>query len=199
MVSGLLNGAKIARNDRIENYLAALAKAGNKTNAAKMTGIPRQTLTKWRSNIEDFRDREAEAMEEFRGMLLDVAIDRAVNGWEKPVVHQGQYQYVKDPVTREWVLDENGDFVKVTVTQKDNQLLLKLLEANIPQFHKNPETLISIGGMDDEAPAIKIMWGNPDGSAGAPVMLEDKGEQDIEDAEFEEIKEEPKEEIDIFS
>ena len=187
-----VNSQVIKREDRIQNYLAALSMGGHKVDAAKQVSVPPSTLTNWRNSVTDFKEREAAAMEEFRGMLFHEAVDRAINGWEKPVIHQGDFQYAKNPATRELLMNhETGEFIKVTQTVKDNALLIKLLEAHIAQFNKNPQTLIAIGGMDEDAPTIRVMFG--------PDNAEEKTVDDVDavDAEFTHVEEE--EEADIYS
>lgn len=81
-------------------FLACLARGMSVAAAAQSTGVPRQTVYKWRAHPA-FAEAWAEAIETATDRLEDEARRRALEGVKKPVYRNGQIVgYVKNPSDR---------------------------------------------------------------------------------------------------
>lgn len=78
------------REQRKQKFLRALAECGVITDAAKVAGVERKTVYRWREQDPDFAKAWDEAEQEAADKLEREAIRRAVEGVEEPVFHQGK-------------------------------------------------------------------------------------------------------------
>jgi hypothetical protein len=82
--------ASIRTPEREIAFLAALSATANVLRACEAAGIGRTTAYDWRDADEDFRKRWDRALEIGVEALEDEAVRRAHEGWEEPVMYQGQ-------------------------------------------------------------------------------------------------------------
>jgi hypothetical protein len=80
---------KIARKKR-ESFLKTLAETSTVSRAARVAGIKRSTLYKWRKEDETFALAWDEALEEGIDKLEAEAVRRAKDGTQEPVYYQGK-------------------------------------------------------------------------------------------------------------
>ena len=86
----MANSRRAARSDRARaKFLDVLRESCNVSEAARAAGIGRRTAYEWRDADEEFATAWAEAEQEAIDKLEREAWRRAVEGVDKPVVHQG--------------------------------------------------------------------------------------------------------------
>ena len=68
-------------------------------------------------------------------MIRDRIHQVALQGVLEPIVYKGQIQYERDD-EGEFVLDEHGEQIPVTVAKYDNRVLMRLAEANLDEYAK---------------------------------------------------------------
>lgn len=93
------------------NFLETYAKTGNILLSCKAAGISRTTYYNWQEKDEEFGFRAHQAEREFADIVLAEFVQRAVHGYEKPVVSAGKMVYEEIPVLDQWgnqVVDEIG-------------------------------------------------------------------------------------------
>jgi hypothetical protein len=149
-----------------EKLLEEFSKTPNICAAVDKVGIGRQSFYEWIAADEDFK----KAVEETRmgpgaDNLEAVAIDHALNGTPKPVIFQGAIQYqmkprlkngkaefVKDELGNphmlmDYVLDEKGQPIPLTIVEFDHALLTRMLDRLRPRplAGQLGEALLNIG------------------------------------------------------
>ncbi len=82
--------SRTARTDRArEKFLAVLRESCNVSEAARAAAIGRRTAYEWRDADQKFAAEWAEAEQEAIDKLEREAWRRAVEGVDKPIIHQG--------------------------------------------------------------------------------------------------------------
>ena len=97
-------------------FLAAYEQLCHIAKAAAAAGIAIRTHYDWMEKDEQYRRLFNEAKPLARQTLYDEAVDRAINGWDEPVFHNGQ--------------------VCGHLRKRSDRLLERLLEANFPEFRR---------------------------------------------------------------
>jgi hypothetical protein len=100
---------------RADLFLAAYRETGSVTAASIVSGYPRQThYSRLKTNqayAKAFAAAEVHAEEQRKEQTLSRVVrlenalfTRAVEGWEEPIVHQGQFYYppIRDEKTGQW-------------------------------------------------------------------------------------------------
>jgi hypothetical protein len=93
------------------NFLTAYAANGNILLSCKAAGIARSTFYEWQEKDETFSLRWHQAERDFADLVLAEFIQRAKDGYLKPVVSAGKMVYDEVPVLDQWgnqVVDDNG-------------------------------------------------------------------------------------------
>jgi hypothetical protein len=122
---------------KINAFLAAIRVMPNVTRAAKAARINKsQHYAKLKSSPE-YAAAFQQALQIGCDALSDVAVTRATDGWEEPIVYQGKIALQKDPDT--------GNLVAVMVRKFDNRLLQFILERRHPEYRERGEE----SGTDD--------------------------------------------------
>ena len=111
-------------------FLAAFRQAGTITEAAEAAGIHRQRHSEWMQQPA-YAAEFADAKEEHADRLEAEAIRAAIEGWEEPVIYQGQLQYTP-------VLDRDGQPIKDPSDPKGKRILFKPFTVR----KKNPTLLM---------------------------------------------------------
>ena len=73
--------------------------------------------------------------------ISDLAVERAMLGWEEPIVFRGRVSLRKDPDT--------GELIPLTIRKFDNHLLAFLLEHRHPAYARVPHSEESSGSMEE--------------------------------------------------
>jgi hypothetical protein len=116
---------------KITAFLAAIRVMPNVTRAARAARINKsQHYAKLKSSPA-YAAAFQQALQMGLDALSDVAVTRATEGWEEPVVYQGRIALQEDPGT--------GKAVPVTVRKTDNQLLRFILERRHPEYRERVE------------------------------------------------------------
>jgi hypothetical protein len=148
---------------KITAFLAAIRVMPNVTRAARATKIHKsQHYTKLKSSPE-YASAFQQALQMGCDALSDVAVTRATDGWEEPVVYQGRIALQEDPRT--------GKVVPVTVRRIDNQLLRFILERRHPEYRERVE---ESGAVDIHVLMEKL-------NDGRQCVAEEKAERDAEE------------------
>jgi len=148
---------------KIRAFLAAIRVLPNVTRAAHAAKINKsQHYAKLKSSPE-YAAAYQQAWQMGCDALSDVAVMRATDGWEEPVVYQGKIALQEVPGT--------GKVVPVTVRRVDNQLLRFILERRHPEYRERVE---ESGAVD-----IHVLMDNL--NAGRQRVAEEKAERDAEE------------------
>ena len=114
--------------------IQAMAHAPTLSRAADISGVSPSTAHTWRRIDPVFQAALEEVRPLFVDSLRDVVHDRAVLGYQKPVLYKGQIQYQRDPRTGDLVLDENFEPMVLMERVHSDRLLERVLEANVPEY-----------------------------------------------------------------
>jgi hypothetical protein len=145
---------------KIRAFLAAIRVMPNVTRAAHAAKIHKsQHYFKLKSSPE-YAAAFQQALQMGCDALSDVAVMRATDGWEEPVVYQGKIALQGVPGT--------GKVVPVTVRKVDNQLLKFILERRHPDYRERVE---ESGTVD-----IHVLMDNL--NAGRQRVAEEKAERE---------------------
>lgn len=107
---------KLSADRKKKLILQLLAQTGSPIVACQRLGIATESFYRYKKEDADFAQAVAETMEEVGDMLEAVALDRAVNGVDKPVYYKGE--------------------VVGHVTEYSDGLLEKLLKAAKPEKYR---------------------------------------------------------------
>jgi hypothetical protein len=147
---------------KISAFLAAIRAIPNVTRAARAAKIHKsQHYAKLKSSPE-YAAAFQRALQMGYDTLSDVAVTRATEGWEEPVIYQGRIALQEHPDT--------GKVVPVTVRRIDNQLLRFILERRHPEYRERVE---ESGAVD-----IHVLMENL--NAGRQRVADEKAERDSE-------------------
>lgn len=152
--------------ERAAAFCAALAETCNVGKACKAIGIGRRTAYEWREDDPEFAKAWAGAMRIGVSALEDEAHRRAFDGADKPLVHQGQFTYLRDfdaidpqtgqryPAHLAPVLkDAQGNPRIATMKEYSDTLAIFLLKAHDPEKYRERQE-INHGVSGDLAAAI---------------------------------------------
>jgi hypothetical protein len=114
-------------------FLDSFKVTANVSRSAKMAGVHRGTVYDWRHTDPAFATRYAEAEEDARDVLRAVILDRAVTGWDEPVVSVGQV-----------IRRDNGD--PWLVRRYDSRLLAALAAVRLPEWRAATRQQVEITG-----------------------------------------------------
>jgi len=138
---------------RKKAFLAALAKSGNIGVACRESRVPRPTQNDWREKDPEFQAKFLEALNAAADGLEEEARIRAAVGWEEPVIHMGQVQYVRNPQTGELVLNDDFEPIILTIKKKSDRLLEVMLKAKRPEY-RNSGMSLNLGGTGGEGQPV---------------------------------------------
>ena len=148
---------------KIRAFLAAIRVMPNVTRAAHAAKIHKsQHYAKLKSSPE-YAAAFQQALQIGYDALSDVAVTRATDGWEEPIVYQGRIALQEEPGT--------GKVVPVTVRRIDNQLLRFILERRHPEYRERVE---ESGTVD-----IHVLMDNL--NAGRQRVADEKAEREAEE------------------
>jgi hypothetical protein len=112
-------------SSKVHAFLAAIRAYPNIGAAAKAARISRYTHYKRYDRDAAYRKAFDEAWRYGVGVIRDVAIHRAVSGYQEPVIHKGRFMY-----------DGRGKKRRMrTVTKYPERLLMRVLGAEIPDVY----------------------------------------------------------------
>lgn len=89
-----------------KNFLEAYAATGNILLSCRNAGISRTTFYNWQEQDEDFSFKFHQAERDFADLVLAEFVQRAVHGYQKPVISMGKMVYEDVPL-----LDQHGNQV----------------------------------------------------------------------------------------
>ena len=117
-----------------KRFLEAYAQCGNVTEAARRAGVDRTVHYKrWMPDPEyaaAFEDADLTASD----LLLEEARRRAHDGWDEPVVYQGELQYEKVWNAEAKRFELTG--APLAVRKYDSTLLMFLIKAKRPEYRE---------------------------------------------------------------
>lgn len=135
--------------EKIAAFCAALAETCNVGKACNAVGMGRSTAYDWRDDDPAFAAAWDRAMKVGRSALEDEAHRRAFTGTDKPLVHQGQFTYLRDfdainPETGQpWPPHEapvlksaEGQPCIATMKEYSDTLAIFLLKAHDPEKYR---------------------------------------------------------------
>lgn len=145
---------KTARNKK--RFLAVQRHCLSINAACEKSGIPAITVWEWRKKDEPFAQAVLDALAEAADSLEEEARRRAVEGWQEPVIHQGQLQFRHDPLTGKLELDDNFEPIPLTVTKKSDRLLEVMLSAKKNDYKRKGFTFSTGSGEGGQSVPSKI-------------------------------------------
>ncbi len=158
-----------------KDFLKALRTTGLVTDACKIARIGRRTPYDWAQKSEEFAEAMEAARTDGEMVLLDEvrkeARRRGIEGWDDPIVYQGQISKTKDPKT--------GEEVPLTVRKWSDNLLMYWGKYLDPRFRDNYPALdlrfqgpTSVSIFLDTTPKSSrpAIEDGSDGSPGQPVI-----------------------------
>jgi hypothetical protein len=116
----------VQRQKKKETFLKALAVHGNVTSACKSARISRVAVYEWRDQDEVFKAAWEEALEGSNDVIRFAVFDRAVVGWEEPLVSMGKL-----------VRDDAGQ--PMNVRKYSDSLLQFLAKSRMPEFREKQQ------------------------------------------------------------
>ena len=123
------------------NFLEAYAETGNILLSCKAAGISRTTYYKWQEKDEEFSFKAHQAERDFADLVLAEFVQRAKEGYEKPVVSAGRIVYQSIPEIDQWgnaVVDEEGNPVvkRVPLMERvvSDSLLAMAVKKHFPEY-----------------------------------------------------------------
>lgn len=90
----------------------------------------------WVTRDPVFKAELAAAKVEQEDFLREVLHERAVTGREKPVIYRGEVVYLRDPVTGDFILNDDFEPQMLTENQVSDKLLERMLDARLPEYAK---------------------------------------------------------------
>lgn len=93
------------------NFLEAYAATGNILLSCRNAGINRSTFYDWQERDEEFSFKWHQAERDFADLVLAEFVQRAVHGYQKPVISMGRVVYEDVPELDQYgnqVIDERG-------------------------------------------------------------------------------------------
>jgi len=116
-----------------KRFLEIYAECGNITMAAREAGVCRDTHYQWLLDPE-YAAAFEEAEQIASDLLLEEARRRAHDGWDEPVVYQGELQYEKvwNPEAKRFELTG----APLAIRKYDSTLLMFLIKAKRPEYRE---------------------------------------------------------------
>lgn len=153
-------------------FLDALKATGIVARACRVVGVSYGTVYALRRSDGDFAAAWDDALEESYDTLEAEARRRAVDGWEEPIVHQGQFTPVWERgEDGQVLLNEQGNPIQalnddgtpriVTVRKHSDQLLQFLLKGYRKKFGTERTELTGADGGPVQSQQIVIATGVP--------------------------------------
>jgi len=116
-------------------FLAAYRATASITRAAAAAKISRSVHYCWLERDADYEEQFYAADREAAQIIEDEAIRRAVEGWDKPVIYQGELSYTWNPKTR------RKSTKPLTVRHFSDSILLALLKGSKPEKYKDRQAV----------------------------------------------------------
>lgn len=165
--------------EKLTAFCAALAETAQVSKACAAVGISRWTAYHWRKQDLDFALAWDEAMLVAVSGLEDEAIRRGHEGYEEPLVHQGQFTALVDydaidpetgekfppqlaPVKR----NADGSPQYATMRKYSDTLLIFTLKAHAPQKYRDNQS-IELTGKDGGA----VQFGDTEKAARVAALV----------------------------
>lgn len=151
-----------------KKFLKAYGECGVVKYACKFAGIHRTTYYVWRDRDENFKACLPDAEADAGDTLEYAAYLQGVEGVSEPLVSMGQPVYEQTPMLDESgnpMLDGRGKPIMkrgklLTVKKYSPQLLIKLLQARMPEKYKEKAS-VEHTGKDGGPVEIVTQWGTP--------------------------------------
>jgi len=113
-------------------FLAAIQVMPLVKRAAKAAGVHRCSHYRKLESSPAYASVFREAQRIGYDAIFDLAVERAVIGWDEPIVYRGRISLRKDPDT--------GELIPLTVRKFDNQLLMCILKHYHPAYARVPHS-----------------------------------------------------------
>jgi hypothetical protein len=116
-------------------FLEVIARTGNITVAAREAGIRRTLHYQIWLKDPEYAAAFEEASETASDLLIEEARRRAQEGWDEPVIYQGEQAYVKEwnAETRQFEMTQTP----LAVRKYDSLLLMFLIKARRPEYRES--------------------------------------------------------------
>lgn len=138
----------------------AMAYSPSLSAAARVAEVSVAAAYKWKNRDPLFR-RALKLMEPiYADNLRDKLHERAVTGYQRPVLYKGQIQFQRDPKDGSLVLDDDFEPIPLMETVVSDRLLERMADANLPEYGRS-----KAGG------GVNVALG-VDGEGGGNIKLE---------------------------
>ncbi len=161
-----------------EAFLAGVRKGGTVLSGCRAGDFSRATYQRWvdpdgEYRVEGFQEAYNIAMQEYRDSLVEEAGTRGRDGWQEPVIHQGQMCYRLN-ADGTFFLDENFEPVPLTVLKKSDNMLIAQLKAHDPRYRE--KAALEVSGPDGSAIKTSLTINFVDAVDGKPAADQGGGE-----------------------
>lgn len=142
-----IGGAHSLRTvERAKAFCAALAECCNVGKACIAIGMSRTSAYEWRDQDDVFRGMWDKAKTIGITAMEDEAHRRAFEGMNEPLVHQGQFTYLRDD-SGQPLMNPDGSAMIATVKRYSDLLATFLLKAHDPKYRESTKVEMS-GAVD---------------------------------------------------
>lgn len=142
--------------------LAGIRDLGTIAEGSRAARVSRSTIRDWRMGDEDFDTSVKEALEDYRDSLTAEITRRGRDGYDEPVIHQGQICYRTD-IHGVVMLDDDFEPIILTIKKHSD----RLLELNAKAFDDRyrDRSSLEVTGSDGGPleTAITVTYVLPDG------------------------------------
>jgi hypothetical protein len=148
--------------EKLTAFLAVLADTCQVRKACAAIDVSAYTAYKWRKELPEFAEAWEDAMRAGVMNLESEAHRRAFEGTDKPLVHQGQFTYLRDfaavdPETGERYLPEQAPIMRnadgspriATMKEYSDTLAIFLLKAHDPDKYRERSS-VDVGNANDK-------------------------------------------------
>ena len=133
-----------------ERFLVAHAVTGNILLSCKAAGISRTTFYEWQEKDEEFGFRYRQAEREFADTILAEFVQRAKDGYLKPVVSMGKIVYDEIPVLDKHgnqIIDDRGHpiFERKPLMERvvSDNLLAMAVKKHFPEYREKQQVEVN--------------------------------------------------------
>lgn len=140
-----------------EVALSTLAQGYTIVTACEAAQVSRTTFYRTKGTDTEFAAQVEEAYIAGTAYLEDVARRRGAEGYQEPVIYQGDLQWQRDPKTGELLLDERGQPLPLTTTKySDNLLMFTLKGRDRARFGDRHSAYAMLARDDNEAEEVEM-------------------------------------------
>lgn len=142
--------------------LAGIRHMGTIAEGCRRATVSRTTIADWRKDDPEFDNGVVMALEDYRDSLSEEITRRGRDGYEEPVIHQGQLCYRID-AEGNLLLDDNFEPIILTVKKHSDKLLELNAKAYDDRYRDKSSLEVTGAGGGAVEQAITVQYVLPNG------------------------------------